>query len=1831
MAVTDQDTADFARIEAMFGDRNSFINALPEPERVSALGYIDGTEDAKESEDRRMWMANAHLLAKTFKVPVQDVADDYDRLQMAYVAQVLQQEPRDMAPAEFHGLVKQRIDRRKSQRGNLDKLMDGLSEDFISEQKPDFDAAMSRRLAEIDPDGTQLDGETRALFRDAAARQWFKMSESDLVTGEAIAAATDYFVKGRDVSYTGLSADQQRAVNALSKLDENDQRFAIARAASLAKTPKAADGSEPSFLAKLNKLTGRSIGDVARSAVASGVEAGIDAIRYNPAVQGEATKTGKTVPTAERFYQRMEESGLAGLSPRRMEIERKLSDALAGKSDPVNTGGWASTSLLLAGSNLPRMAIAMNPVGLVVNAAAYSKELEGELRDRGVPADRAKILGRIGSPVMAGIDFAQSGIAFKGWLPGGGTLVSKFANQVAKFAVVGGIEAAEQVGQEMAQDAVAPILQSMASAVDEQTPGINFGEEWSALWSKTPTTALAMLPYVLVGTGRNRWKDAHAEKLFLAQRDYVQALGFGKDVQKAVLDAPNAEAISEILTENWDARDMTTPEAQAAQQKLGDKAKSINLSDGGASLLTPQEIMTAEAQAAGVNEGLDFRFTDNGIEILDAGGGVVAVAGNASEAAIIAARYQKNTAALSEASQWAESMNPLPSDTQVTVFAPTTRVGEDGFTRDIPGAVQLDFFEQDPATGEKVNTRSLSMEQATEEGYAVPAVAKSMQSGTYSLEQVQSAAAPGQPTVVSSTFEAEGAPFRLVQAEIDAMRATFPGFNMDELPKPERQSVASWLEAAKRPDANGVAMVDKADTLAAGLAIKPRSITPQEQAAMVLRAAQLKNIHDSYMSDAAALFGQGEFARAQEEFAKADNVAEKFDAVTRAANLSGTEAGRALASRRWLAVDLKTYDLVAMVNRIQAATGKPIDTETKAKLKELTDQNKELQEKIDALEAREKARTEEQVADDAETFVDEAKAGNKPATRRGKRKGGKKAKELNREELLAQLTELGFDPVKGGEVTPAVADVIAKLGQFHVEAGAKTLSDVDGRIKEDVPALNEDVIHQAFSGKIAEDAQPKKELNKQLKEFKKQAGLWSDIHAILESGEVDGGKAGAQRTEKVAQLQEIIAKLRANALKGERDEAKLSEINQKFNAVQDQILRGYRVIRTDLKAEEEQRITAAREALDDLRRQLKLLDIEFDVDDRIRRGDFSTTKKADDSMSDTVSAIKERIDEKRKQLRDMKKEAEAPAREAEREAKREAKRLNDLSERLSEVMKLYETQSRAVPGEQEDTDGQTAKVMKEKIAELRKLMSAEDVVFGLEDKLRRMDFAKPEKGAAKPLSEALAKIKAREKEVRGMISEEKRKIREAELESKKLEDAFAKLEEAKFLYKNKARALKEQKAEADSNATLESLRKQIADLEKLMDVEDSIFDLEDRIARQAPPTKKRREAESDALFSAHIKQRELRRELARIEESLMPKTLGGRLSEYAEALRTVKATADMSAAFRQAVFLMPRRPVKFTKAFAKAARAFFDSNYADRIDFEMRRQPGQVWRDRAGLYLSNIDSKMTNREEAFTSKLVDRVGLVKASNRNMVIMLNLMRTAAFDQFRKSHPDANTETLNAMARFINVSTGRGELRGFEGAARVLSKVAFSPRFVTSRIQLLGSPFWAYKTDRAVFKEVIKDWIAFTTSGMAVLTLASLAGADVGDDPERHTFGKIEFGPLVIDIWGGLQQPAALTVKAAAKAGQEAGAYELDRDINILDAALRFLAYKASPAVSTPYSFIFGETIVGEELSKPEAAMRALMPMTFETMREVWTETEDPAWTLTAGALSFLGVGVQTRTD
>ena len=431
---------------------------------------------------------------------------------------------------------------------------------------------------------------------------------------------------------------------------------------------------------------------------------------------------------------------------------------------------------------------------------------------------------------------------------------------------------------------------------------------------------------------------------------------------------------------------------------------------------------------------------------------------------------------------------------------------------------------------------------------------------------------------------------------------------------------------------------------------------------------------------------------------------------------------------------------------------------------------------------------------------------------------------------------------------------------------------------------------------------------------------------------------------------------------------------------------------------------------------------------------------------------------------------------------------------------------------------------------------------------------------------------------------------------------------------------------------IKEAKQELSELRRLMSTKDKIADLENQLktGEFKVPIKTRGIIKNAQLRDAQIELQQLRRKVRDHIHRLKKRTLREKFIDVITLPRTLLATADMSYALRQASFLSARRPVKAVKIFSKAFKTFFSQNKADAIDIAIREHPNQAIRDKAGLFLASMDNiRFTDREEMFVSNLGERIPvwgkIVRASDRNMVSGLNMMRAACFDSFLKSNPNATDVELKAWADYVNVASGRGNLGKFIGATEYLSTVLFAPRFSASRFQ---TPFklmqyWKHKTVR---KEIAKDMLAFVALGMTTLTLAGLAGADVGDDPESSDFGKIIIGNTRVDVWGGFQQPARLMLVPILKGLDKAGIRKMTSHIDIYDAASRFSTYKLSPSITIPVELLQGKTVVGEEVTAVQTLARNVVPLALQDTYERATGSENIAKTLILGTGAFMGLSM-----
>lgn len=361
--------------------------------------------------------------------------------------------------------------------------------------------------------------------------------------------------------------------------------------------------------------------------------------------------------------------------------------------------------------------------------------------------------------------------------------------------------------------------------------------------------------------------------------------------------------------------------------------------------------------------------------------------------------------------------------------------------------------------------------------------------------------------------------------------------------------------------------------------------------------------------------------------------------------------------------------------------------------------------------------------------------------------------------------------------------------------------------------------------------------------------------------------------------------------------------------------------------------------------------------------------------------------------------------------------------------------------------------------------------------------------------------------------------------------------------------------------------------------------------------------------------------------------------------RALMASFDLSAPFRQGVFLVGRK--EFWKSFANMFKLVGSENASKALVAEIKGRPNYQLMKEAGLAITDPHTHfLMDREEDFMSdwaeskiakKLLVGHG-VAASNRAYSGFLNKMRADVFDDFVKKYEALGVDLkkdpkkLKDIARFVNAATGRGSL-GMNGnrAAPFLNNLFFSPRLIASRVQMLNPVFYA-KLDPVVRKEAVKQLLIFSGLATSVLTMASQAGFDVEVDPRSTDFGKIKVGNTRYDILGGFQQyirlgSQVITGEAKTLKGKvkelKPGFGKETRYSKLLD----FLRSKYSPVAAYAANALDGENVVGEEFDAVKNGYESFIPLFIQGLMDNIEEHGSVQGTIMS-VPSVFGVGVQT---
>ena len=285
----------------------------------------------------------------------------------------------------------------------------------------------------------------------------------------------------------------------------------------------------------------------------------------------------------------------------------------------------------------------------------------------------------------------------------------------------------------------------------------------------------------------------------------------------------------------------------------------------------------------------------------------------------------------------------------------------------------------------------------------------------------------------------------------------------------------------------------------------------------------------------------------------------------------------------------------------------------------------------------------------------------------------------------------------------------------------------------------------------------------------------------------------------------------------------------------------------------------------------------------------------------------------------------------------------------------------------------------------------------------------------------------------------------------------------------------------------------------------------------------------------------------------------------------------------------------------------------------------QSFAQKAGLSMTDMNSQ---REEAFVSKIADKIPGVKASGRAYNAFLNKVRADTFDALIAANPHAKTDMVLAkeFASFVNNASGRGDLGSWEASGRKLNEYMFSPKLMASRLQMLNPKNYIY-TRPEVRQQYLHSMLATAATWGSLAGLAKAGGAEVVMDPESSDFGKIKIGDTRLDPAGGFQQYLVLAHRLSKggfdKVFRGTGRYKKDIFTSGGNDLAQFIENKLAPSAR----FVTG--MYGASKNRPfelaDQTLRSFTPIMLQDISEILQKNPDLAWVLIPGAF---GMGSNT---
>jgi len=389
--------------------------------------------------------------------------------------------------------------------------------------------------------------------------------------------------------------------------------------------------------------------------------------------------------------------------------------------------------------------------------------------------------------------------------------------------------------------------------------------------------------------------------------------------------------------------------------------------------------------------------------------------------------------------------------------------------------------------------------------------------------------------------------------------------------------------------------------------------------------------------------------------------------------------------------------------------------------------------------------------------------------------------------------------------------------------------------------------------------------------------------------------------------------------------------------------------------------------------------------------------------------------------------------------------------------------------------------------------------------------------------------------------------------------------------------------------------------------------------------------------------------------------------ESAHLSRAIMTSIDLSAILRQGGLGVYSHPAMARKAAAEMWGAIWSREKEFQSVEKLRTRPNSQLYEESGLNITDSEGKLTRQEEAFMGRWartgIDFLGKrfqagskvalepVAASSRAYVTFINNLRADLFDVMVENlgqGGQVTKEEAKLIAKYVNVATGRSDLKALNNAAATLNTVFFAPRYVASRFQYLAMPFYLMGTkDSARVKKLIVKEYARTFTGAAVFigSLTALAYLVAGDDEEEKPsvefsplsadFGKVRIDETRLDPLAGLAQVIVFSSRMAAwrtkssvngkiKPFYEGGPYETTH----ASEAGRFIRTKLAPVPGAAVTAFYGmKDVVGETVTPAGLVGGLFVPISVGEVYSTMRHRGIPKGTALA-VLNSMGASVNT---